>query len=136
MFKNKKDSLMNPQNPNSPFFKDNILKQGTISNYSYSSTEDEDNYHTSSFSSNHTSSINNIDNDYDICNSMTASSSCFEDASNSNSSYDYNQEFDYNYSYNGYESDTCGYDAHNNDIYDNFDGGLYDLYQNNTFKDY
>lgn len=136
MFKNKKYNLMNPENPNSPFFKDNVLKQGTTSNYNCDNTENEDNCYISSFSSNSTSSINNIDNDYDICNSITSSSSCFEDASNSSSSYDYNQEFDYNYSYNGYENDTCGYDAHNNDIYDNFDGGLYDLYQNNTFKDY
>lgn len=138
MFKNKKYNLMNPENPNSPFFKDNVLKQGTISSYSYNNDDinANDSDYTPAFSSNSMSSINNIDDDYGDYNSTLSTSSCFQDVSNSSSSYDYNEEFNYNYSYNGYEKDTCGYDAHNNDIYDNFDGGLYDLYENNTFKDY
>lgn len=137
MFKNKKNSIMNPENPSSPFFKGNILKQGTISNDIY-----EDYYDDYSFTSKNKqfSSINNIENVnenyYDYTDNKICSSIYYEDDSISSSSYDYNQEFNYDYSYNGYESDNYGYDAHNNDIYDNFDCGLYDLYQNNTFNDY
>ena len=136
MFKNKKNSIMNPENPNSPFFKGNILKQGTI----WDNVNIDDNDHVFTSSCKNLSEINRLnksDDTYDdYLNSKICSSICWEDDSISSSSYDYNQEFDYNYSYNGYESDNCGYDAHNNDIYDNFDGGLYDLYQNNTFNDY
>ena len=140
MFKNKKSSIMNPENPNSPFFKNNVLKQGTVLN---NTCDDYDDYYDDCSltpTSKKFASINNIDSiddSYDdYTDSKVCSSTYWEDDSTSSSSYDYNEEFNYNYSYNGYESDNYGYDAYDNDIYDNFDCGLYDLYENNTFNDY
>lgn len=138
-FKNKRNNLMNPENPNSPFFGNNTLKQGTISNNIHTDYyEGENSIHENEYSL-LSNSFNNLDNNYyddDYSSTKISSSTYLEDDSTHDLGYDYNQEFNYEYSYNGYENDNHGYDAHDNDIYDNFNTGLYDLYENNTFNDY
>lgn len=131
------NNIMNPENPNSPFFNGNTLKQGIISKNNNCAS----NYaiHTEDFSHN-LATGNLIDpscnyNSIDTCNNVIDRAVCSSVYIDIPSSYDYNKEFDSNYSYNNYESYDFSYNPYNNSIYDNFNSGLYDLYQNNTFND-